>query len=128
MKSSHDARNPGRFILLFIAVLVVGSVPGLLSARAPSTSVNIVNNSSRTIRHLYLSDLSGEGWGGDELSGAISPGQSASLNGISCTQSGVKLNAEDQDGCFLSTTVNCGDSVTWTVTNDTARDCGTSDR
>lgn len=127
MKSSHDARNPGRFILLCIAVLLVGSVPGLLSARAPSTSVNIVNDSSRAIRHLYLSDPNGEGWGGDQLNGAISSGQSVSLNGIACTQSGVKLNAEDQDGCFLSTTVSCGDSITWTLTNDTTRDCGTSE-
>jgi hypothetical protein len=32
--------------------------------------------------------------------------------------------AEDQDGCFESTIINCGDNANWTITTDTARDCG----
>jgi len=41
-----------------------------------------------------------------------------------CDQQQVKVTAEDQDGCFVSTIVNCGDSTTWTITNDMTRDCG----
>ena len=37
---------------------------------------------------------------------------------------GIRVIAEDEDGCFLSIVVNCDDSATWTITNGSARDCG----
>ena len=32
--------------------------------------------------------------------------------------------AEDQEGCFSYQVVSCSEGATWTITNDTARDCG----
>jgi hypothetical protein len=64
-------------------------------------------------------------WSADLLGDAtIAAGQSHALSGLSCDGQQVKVIAEDQDGCFLTVVVSCGDNATWTITNDTARDCG----
>jgi hypothetical protein len=90
-----------------------------------STSVSIVNNSARTIRNLYLSHVDSDDWSGNQLgNNVIAAGQSFNLTGVTCDQQQVKVIGEDQDGCFLSTVVTCGINSTWTITNDTAADCG----
>lgn len=98
------------------------------STAAPSvnaaTSVNIVNNSSREIRNVYLSHVNVDDWGANQLGNAtIAPGQSFALNDVACDQQQVRVIGEDQDGCFLSTVVTCGESTTWTITNNTPTDC-----
>lgn len=93
--------------------------------RAPSTSVAIVNQSGREIRNVYLSHVSVDDWSSDQLGDAtIAAGQTYTLSNVACDQQQVKVIAEDQDGCFMSTTVNCGDAATWTINGDTPRDCG----
>jgi len=129
MKSSHSARGTRSLIVIFVALLILASLPLLSSARSTAaqtaTSVNIVNNSSREIRNVYLSHVDADDWGGNQLGSAtISAGQSFSLSVSPCDGQQMKVVGEDQDGCFISTAVNCGDSSTWTVTNETARDCG----
>ena len=125
MKNSDGTRNPRVLIIICVALLAIASAPLLSSARTPATSVNIVNNSNKEIRNVYLSHVNSEDWSDNQLGGAtISPGQSFTLNNVACDQQQVKVIGEDQDGCFLSTVVSCGDSATWTITNDTARDCG----
>jgi hypothetical protein len=107
-----------------VALFVGAALPLLSSARSPSTSVNIVNNSNRVIRNVYISHVDQNDWSGNQLGNTtIGPGQSFNLNNVTCDQQQVKVIGEDQDGCFLSTVVNCGDSATWTITNDTAADC-----
>ena|SRR5437016_977610 len=125
MKGSDGSRNPRSLIIICVALLAIALVPLLSSARTQTTSVNIVNNSSRNLVHVYVSHVNVDDWSGNQLGDAtIGPGQSFSLANFACDQQQAKVIAEDQDGCFLSTVVNCGDSTTWTVTNDTARDCG----
>ena len=125
MRSSDGSRKPRSLIIICVALITFGSLPLLSRARTVSTSVNIVNNSSREIRNVYLSHVNSDDWGGNQLGNAtIAAGQSSTLNNLACDQQQVKVIAEDQDGCFLSTVVNCGDSATWTITTDTARDCG----
>ena len=125
MRSSDGSRKPRSLIIICVALITFGSLPLLSRARTVSTSVNIVNNSSREIRNVYLSHVNSDDWGGNQLGNAtIAGGQSSTLNNLACDQQQVKVIAEDQDGCFLSTVVNCGDSATWTITTDTARDCG----
>ena len=125
MRSSDGSRKPRSLIIICVALITFGSLPLLSRARTVSTSVNIVNNSSREIRNVYLSHVNSDDWGGNQLGNAtIAAGQSSTLNNLACDQQQVKVIAEDQDGCFLSTVVNCGDSATWTITNDTARECG----
>lgn len=63
---------------------------------------------------MYLSHVNPDDWGGNQLGDAtILPGQSFTLNNVACDQQQVKVMAVDQNG-FLSTVVNCSDSVTWT--------------
>src|SRR6267154_303264 len=124
MRTLHVSRNLRRLIIFCIAFGALVTAP-LLSRAQPATSVNIVNNSSRAISHIYLSHVGADYWTGNQLvDSAIAPGQSYNLSNVACDQQQVKVICEDQDGCFISTVVTCGDSSTWTVTNDTARDCG----
>jgi len=108
---------------IFVGMMVCG--PLLSKAYAPSTAITIVNNSSREIRHVYLSPPDQNSWGSDQLvNSVISPnGGSATIN-VSCGGSSIKVIAEDQDGCFLYQVVTCSESVSWTITSGTTRDCG----
>lgn len=125
MKNSDGHRNFRGFIIISVALLALAAVPFVSGARTPATSVNIVNNSSREIRNVYLSHVNADDWTGNQLgSSTIPAGQSFNLSDVACDQQQVKVIGEDQDGCFVTTVVNCGESATWTVTNDSARDCG----
>ena len=122
MKNSRTKSNLCRLVIFCIALFALAA---LSSARTATTSVNIVNNSNKEIRNVYLSHVNLDDWGSNQLGDTtILPGQSFTLNNVACDQQQVKVIGEDQDGCFLSTVVNCGDNATWTITNDTARDCG----
>ena len=125
MKNARSKRNLYRLAILSLSLFALAA---LSSARTPttSTSVNIVNNSNKEIRNVYLSHVNTDDWTGNQLSNGqvIAPGQSYNLSNVACDQQQVKVIAEDADGCFLSTVVACGDSATWTITSDTARDCG----
>jgi hypothetical protein len=111
--------------LMFIAVLcTLAALTPLSATSAPSLTITVVNNSSREIRHLYLSPVDKDNWGPDQLNeSSISPGATRTLD-VSWNQSAVKLVAEDQDGCFLETTVEAAGSPAWTITSDTPRNCG----
>ena len=125
MRDSRVKSVPSRPVALMIAVCVLAALPLLSSARARSNSVNVVNGSDRQIIHVYLSPVDNDNWGPEQLNGSvIAPGQSFNLEDVACTQSQVKVVAEDGDGCFLSAPVNCGGASTWTITNDTVADCG----
>jgi hypothetical protein len=115
------------FALVVILVGILATVPLLTGAHAPATtSITVVNNSSREIRHLYLSPTNQDNWGPDQLGGSVigSGGGSYTLSNVSCGQAGIKVITEDQNGCFLYQTVSCDGSSTWTITNDASPDCG----
>jgi putative NIF3 family GTP cyclohydrolase 1 type 2 len=128
MRKLGDMRNPRSLIITCVALLALAALPLLSRAKTTittATSVKIVNNSSKDIRNVYLSHVNLDDWGSNQLGDAtLAAGQSFTLNDVACDQQQVKVIGEDQDGCFLSTVVNCSDSATWTITNDTARDCG----
>ena len=111
--------------VLTVAALAFGAIPTFSSVRVSSNSLSIVNNSTREIRHVYLSHVNADDWSADQLNnGSIAPGQSATFSNVSCDAQQIKVIAEDQDGCFRSTVVSCGGSATWTITNDLVADCG----
>jgi hypothetical protein len=125
MKFTDGSRIPRTFTIICVTLIALASMPLLSNARATSTSVNIVNNSSRQIRNVYASHVNADDWSSNLLGDAtIGAGQSLTVGNIACDGQQVKIIAEDSDGCFASTVVTCGDSSTWTITNDTARDCG----
>jgi len=109
---------------VFLGVMVCG--PLLSRAYAPTTAITIINNSNREIRHVFLSAPDQNNWGPDQLgSSAIAPnGGSVTLGSVSCDGSSIKVIAEDHDGCFSYQVVSCSENASWTITNDTARDCG----
>ena len=125
MRHSHTTRFLCRlavFCLVFCALTVLP----LLSRAQPSASINIVNNSNREVRHVYLSPVGSDTWSENQLGDSvIAPGHSYTVNNTACDQQQqIKVIGEDQDGCFLSAVVACGTSATWTITNDTVADCG----
>jgi hypothetical protein len=109
---------------IFVGMMVCG--PLLSQAHAPSSTITIVNNSSREIRHVFLSAPDSNDWGSDQLmNSTISPnGGSVTIGSVSCNGATVKVIAEDQDGCFIYKVVSCSENVTWTITNSDSRDCG----
>ena len=119
MKNSLITRTLSRLTILGV---VLFAPIALSHAGTTSTAVTIVNQSSREIRHFYLSPADNDEWGADQLSESIGAGSTRTLN-ISWQQATVKLVAEDEDGCFMYQTSN-NENLTWTITNNTTRDCG----
>lgn len=109
-------------IILFVLSAVCVLAP-LSSATAPSITVNVVNNSQKGISHLYLASDGGNNWTDDQLSEGIGAGTSRNVS-VTWSESTVQLIAEDEDGCFLTTTISNSGSPSWTITTSTARDCG----
>jgi hypothetical protein len=113
---------------LAVVVIILGvlaCMPLLSKAHAPATAITITNNSSREIRHVYLSPTNQDNWGPDQLNNSvIAPGGSFTLANVSCGSSDIKVIAEDQNGCFVSNVVLCTDNATWTITNEATPDCG----
>jgi hypothetical protein len=112
-----------RVLMLVAGICTVAALTPRSSATG-SLTMNVVNSGGVEIRHLYLSPADNDNWGADQLANtAINPGATRTLQ-ISWDQSTVKLVAEDADGCFLTTTVDASGTSSWTITNDTTRDCG----
>lgn len=125
MRDSRAKSAPRRPIALIAALCALAALPLFSSARARTNSINVVNNSSRQIIHIYLSPPDSDNWGAEQLHGSvIASGQSFNLADVGCSQSQIKVVAEDGDGCFLSAPVDCGGETSWTITNSTAADCG----
>lgn len=124
MKNSDGSRNPRSFIIICVALIAIASLPLLSRAGTVSTSVNIINNSGREIRNVYTSHVDADDWSADVLTQPLASGQSANVGNIACDGQSLKVIAEDEDGCFLSTVISCGQASTWTVDSDTTKDCG----
>jgi hypothetical protein len=121
---AHSVRSK-RLTIAMITFGMFACLPVLLNAHAAGTSITIANNSSREIRHVYLSAANQDNWGSDQLTGSIPPGGgSFTLADMACSGAGVKVITEDQNGCFLYYVVSCNDNATWTITNDAVPDCG----
>src|SRR5215216_4207299 len=111
-------------VALAICVGIMVCAPLLSMAHVPATSsITIVNNSGREIRHVYLSPPDQNNWGSDQLvNSVIAPnGGSFTISNVSCGGSSIKVIAEDQDGCFLYQVVTCSESVSWTIASGATR-------
>ena len=121
------SRSTTRYGLGILAVFCVFASATLLSsARSPSPSIRVVNNSGWEIRHLFLSPVSQDNWGPDQLNnGVISPGGEFTISNVSCSEgSSIKVISEDADGCFLSQIVACSEGAVWTITSNATPNCG----
>jgi hypothetical protein len=116
-----------RFALVLTAIGLLATVPLLAGARSPAaTSITVTNNSSREIRHVYLSPTNQDNWGPDQLNGSMigSGGGSYTISNVACSGTNIKVIAEDQNGCFLYQIASCAQNSTWNITNDATPDCG----
>jgi hypothetical protein len=105
-----------------LTALCLATIP---SRARTQTTLTVTNNSHREIRHLYFSPPNSDNWSSDQLhDSTITTGQSVTLSDIPCNQATLKVIAEDQNGCFLYQTISCGNTVSWTITDDMAADCG----
>lgn len=116
-------------LLRGVAVAIVLSALAILvpfsEAHAPVMGITIVNNSAKEIRHVYLSAPDNDNWGPNQLgSSTIPPGGSHTLSNISCSGAGIKVIAENIDGCFHYRVVACSESATVTIASDAVPDCG----
>lgn len=119
-----NTRNSVRLAMLATVLCTMGTMIGLYAAPRQSVSITVVNNSAKEISHLYVSAADNDNWGSDQLNdSAIGVGATRTLN-VTWEQSTLKLVGEDQDGCFLTTTVDATSGIQWTITNDTPRNCG----
>ncbi|HMF56098.1 MAG TPA: hypothetical protein VK619_07040 [Pyrinomonadaceae bacterium] len=112
-----------RLALAAIIFCALVAAPFMSRAQSQTATISVSNDSSRVIRHVYLSSPSDDNWSADQLTGALGTGGSVTLSGVGCYDSGVKVIAEDADGCFVSTVVGCG-NASWSITNDITPDCG----
>lgn len=112
-----------RFMMLVAVVGTLVATTPLSGATGTTLTFTVVNNSSQEIRRLYLAPANTDNWGPDQLGQSpISPGGSRTLN-VSWDQSTVKLVGEDQDGCFVTATIEATNGATWTITSNSVRDC-----
>jgi hypothetical protein len=98
-----------------------------LATAKGSNAVNITvhNTSSRTIARLYVAVGDPKNWGPDQLGGStIPPTGSFTLSNVECNGSGVRVIAEDQNGCFVYDNASCESSQTWEITSTDTPDCG----
>jgi hypothetical protein len=125
MRNLRDALlNSKIYFSVLMLVALLGTLTPLSATTPAPLTIKVVNNSSWEIRRFYLSPVDNDNWGPDQLNeSSISSGATRNLN-VSWDQSTVKLVAEDQDGCFMYTTIEATGSQVWTITSDTTRNCG----
>lgn len=117
-----------RYIPAFflVAVALISATAFARAARtATGINITVTNSSQKEIRQLYVAVGDPNNWGDDLLqSSSITPGNSHTVNNVTCAGSSVKVIAEDQNGCFYYNTVSCDGNATWTITESSTADCG----
>ena len=130
----EKSRGQKRLAIIVALFCMLVSIPALSSAAGTSVSnvepmmtIAVTNNSSRDIYHFYLSPVDHDAWGPDLITEGtvVRPGQTFTINNVSCGGNEIKVIAEDQQGCFFYAIVGCAQASSgWTITNDTPPDCG----
>lgn len=107
-----------------IAVALAALAAG--SAYAAGNTLKVVNKSTKTIYHLYLSDASSDEWGddqfGDNEDDTVAPGGSFTLTDIEPGKYDVKLVTKSGAECEVDDVEFDADYV-WTVTNGMLKSC-----
>ncbi|HEX8179660.1 MAG TPA: hypothetical protein VF525_08985 [Pyrinomonadaceae bacterium] len=113
-------------LLSVVGCTLLAALPLLARTHAqPVAGLRVINNSALEIRHLYFSPPDRDDWGPNQLGNSvIRPGESFTLDNVSCTQTEIKLVAEDQNGCFVSQVVACTDGAAWTIPAGVTPNCG----
>src|SRR2546423_3060038 len=91
MGKIDNMRTSRSLIVIAVALFTFASLP-LLSRAQPSSTVNIVNNSTRSIVHIYVSHVDADDWSGNQLGDStITAGQSYNVNNFTCDGQQIKV-------------------------------------
>ncbi|HEX8846244.1 MAG TPA: hypothetical protein VF791_16470 [Pyrinomonadaceae bacterium] len=118
-----------RFILISLILLALAAVATPVTSGTAATAQRggefmIVNKSSYSIYHLYLSPSIRRAWGKDQLGRrVIKPGDSFTLHGIPCGLYDIKVVDQDGDACEIREIAMCKDHTHWDMTNDDLLRC-----
>lgn len=126
MKSSKTRVKIGRSHLALLVAFLCGLMVAPSTSRAKlQATITVTNNSSREIAHLYTSPTDRKEWSSDQLpeGSKLHTDGSFTLTNVICESDQIKVIAEDKDGCFLYSVVSCQETSTWTLNNNTPRDC-----
>ena len=109
---------------LSLAVLLVCAVSFPLFAAPKKANVKVMNNSDWAIHHMYLSPVSEDDWGPDQLGKLVIDSEGVfTLKGIPCDSYDVKVVDEDGDECIIEDVDICGGGYEWEITNDDLLAC-----
>jgi hypothetical protein len=110
--------------ILVVVLCAFAAMPLLSRAQTQAASIRVDNNSNWVIRHIYLSSVTDNNWGPDQLNDSVlNPGSSFTISTV-CDGSQIKVISEDVDGCFLAKVVDCSDNAVWIIGNNATRNCG----
>ena len=94
------------------------------TAKPTQASITIKNQSAWEITRLYLSPVTDQDWGPDQLgTEVISTGGSFDLTDIPCASYDVKLIDEDGDECVVNGADICGGSDSWVIKSEDLLAC-----
>ena len=109
-----------------IALCAIGLSFVAATAMAAGNKLEIVNNSSKTIYHLYLSDADSDEWGDDQMGDneddVIEAGGSFTLTDIESGTYDVKLVTKSGAECEVDN-VKFDSDYQWNVTNGMLKNC-----
>jgi hypothetical protein len=110
--------NRARSCWLLAGLALLASAPSL--ADRTLSQVTITNRSDWAIHRLYLSPVSVEEWGPDQLGDEVitANGGTFTINKIPCDDYDVQLVDEDGDVCVVGGVGLCGAKDSWAITND----------
>lgn len=107
---------------LAAAAVLAALFPAALLAR----TLELVNESSVTIEHLFVSQADEKNWGSDQLGSnrddVVAPGASFKLNGLDKDTFDLKIVTHTGQECVVEG-VHFRTNMRWTVTDKVLREC-----
>jgi hypothetical protein len=108
---------------LVLATLILCALT-LPAFAAKKGSAKVINQSRWDIHHLFLSPVSEDHWGADQLGKhVLQAGGSFTLTGIPCDEYDVKLVDEDGDECVVPGVELCVTHSVWMFDDEDLLEC-----
>lgn len=109
-------------VLAIVPLIVIAQASVI--AQTKRATIRLVNRSDWDIHHLYLSPVSSNKWGPDQLGEAVlESGSSFTLTDIPCAEYDIKVVDEDGDTCIIEDVALCREDAVWNLTNEELLSC-----
>jgi hypothetical protein len=84
-----------------------------------SSTITVANNSSYAIYRFFMSSVSTNEWGPDQLGAdVLQVGGTFTLTGVPCDSYDVRLVDEDEDECVITNVSVCAEDAGWNITDE----------